>query len=446
MGAPYPTTIPEPFANDADGAHRNTIPDTTVNPQRASWSLGFPPQTMTPVIAGGKPMLGPDMNGTLYAMSSHTFYQQTGQPYRWNADVLVALGSGYAVGTLLGSTDGLTLWYNIVNGNINDPDSNTPNSGWVPVYSYGMTLLPPTNGGVITLTPAQASKSVIVVSGALVANVQVVFPNTLRRWLVVNTCTGGFVVTAKTAAGAGVAIPAGGFGAPTEVYGDGTNLYNVVAPITLPTDVAPTPNTIVLRSNNGYVFATYFNQSSALENFSINEVFAGIGDGYLRKINRTNFAANFLLSWFAGQVADGQVPLSAVNQYRATILNDSALTGTPTAPTPAAGDSSTKVATTAFVQTAIGAQTIYSGYMNAGGGGSGPAGWTLQRLGQGWYRVTHNLGASVRVVCTIDDAVRRTDIINTSILNGNVFDVFCQLATDVNQTRDRNFSFLVARA
>lgn len=348
MGAPYPVVLPEAFAQNADPSHRNVIPNTTANTQRASFSLGFPPLTMTPIIAGGKPMLGPDMNGILYALSSHSYYAQTGQPYRWNADVIVALGTGYAVGTLLGSIDGKTLWLNLVDNNLTDPDS-VGAANWVPTYSYGITIVPPTNGGVVTLTNAQASKSVIVISGALAGNLQLVFPTTQRRWLVVNTTTGGFSTTAKTPSGSGVIVPQGGFAGPTEVYGDGTNLYNVVAPITLPTDVAPTPNTIALRSNNGYLFATYLNQNSPLENFSINEVFAGVGDGYLRKIGRTNFAANFLLSWFAGQVADAQVPVSAVNQYRATILNDSALTGTPTAPTPAAGDSSTKVATTAFV-------------------------------------------------------------------------------------------------
>lgn len=348
-GAPYPVTLPQAFATDADPSRRNVIPDTTSNIQRASWSLGFPPQTMQPVVAGGKPMLGPDMNGSLYAISSHTYYVQTGQPYRYNADVVVALGSGYAVGTLLGSTDGLTLWYNIVDGNINDPDTSGTNSGWIPMFSYGITNLPPTNGGVVTLTQAQAKRSVIVVSGVLAGNLQLVLPNGVRRWLIVNTTSGAFSTTAKTAGGSGVNIPQGGFGAPVEVWGDGVNLYPVVAPVNLPIDVAATPNTIVQRSNVGYIFGVYLNQSSGLESFSINEVYAGIGDGYLRKINRTNFAANFLLSWFAGQVSDAQVPVTAVNQYRATILNDSALTGTPTAPTPAVGDNSTKVATTAFV-------------------------------------------------------------------------------------------------
>lgn len=364
MGAPQPQFIPEAFAQDAAAPNRNTIPAAPVTTQRASFQLGFPPLTMTPVVAGGKPMLGPDMNGILYMLSSHTFYQQSGQPYRYSADVVAAIG-GYAIGTILGSTDGLTIWYNLTADNTTNPDAG--GVGWVPMYSYGITTLPPTNGGTLTLTPAQASKNVIIITGALVANLQVVLPNSLRRWLIVNSTSGAFTTTVKTAAGAGVQVPQGGLAAPTEVYGDGTSLFPTVAPITLPTDVAPTPNTIVLRSNAGYVFATYLNQNSALENFTINEVYAGIGDGYLRKINRANFAANFLLSQFAGQVTNGQVPVGAVNQYRSTILNDSALTGTPTAPTPPAGDSSTRVATTAFI-TGAGSSFAVPGYWRAPGG------------------------------------------------------------------------------
>lgn len=380
MGAPQPQFIPAAFAIAAAAPNRNVIPSAPVTTQRASFDLGFPPLTMTPRVAGGEPMLGPDMNGILYMMSSHTFYQQSGQPYRWSAGVAAAI-TGYAPGTVLGSTDGVTLWLNLVNGNMSDPDAG--GAGWVAMYSYGFTTLAPSVGGTVVLTPAEASRPVIVVSGALAANLQIVLPNSFRRWLIVNTTSGGFTTTAKTAAGGGVQIPQGGFNGPTEVYGDTVNIYPVVAPITLPTDVAPTPNTIALRSNNGYLYATYFNQSSPLENFAINEVFAGAGDGFLRKINRANFAANFLLSQFAGQVANGQVPVGAVNQYRSTILNDSDLTGTPTAPTPAAGDSSFKVATTAFANPGVTVNAngiclrLPSGYKiqagftpNLGGGGT----------------------------------------------------------------------------
>lgn len=351
MGAPQPQFIPEAFALAAAGPNRNVIPLAPVTTQRASFQLGFPPLTMTPIIAGGKPMLGPDMNGILYMMSSHTFYQQSGQPYRFNAAVAAALtGAGYAAGTLLGSTDGVTLWFNLVNNNATDPDDDGAAAGWVALYSYGISNLPPSVGGVLTLTPSQAARPVIVISGVLAANLQVVLPPTLQRWLVVNSTTGAFTTTVKTAGGSGVQVPQGGFSGPTEVYGDGTNIYPVVAPITLPTDVAPTPNTIALRSNNGYLFAAYFNQSSSVENFTISEVYAGAGDGYLRKITKPNFAANFLLSQFAGQVTTGQVPQAAVTQFTAAILANAALTGTPTTPTAPAGTNTTQVASTAFAR------------------------------------------------------------------------------------------------
>jgi hypothetical protein len=402
MGAPYPQTIPEAFAIDAAPTHRNDIPPTTVNPQRASWSLGFPPQTMTPIIAGGKPMLGPDMNGTLYMLSSHTYYAQTGQPYRWNADVVVALVTGYAAGTLLGSTDGATLWLNIQNNNTSDPDAG--GAGWVPMFSYGMTALPPTNGGVINLTAAQARMPVIIVSGALVSNLQINFPTSLRRWLVVNNTSGGFATTAKTAGGTGVNVPQGGFASPTEVYGDGVNLYNIIAPTVIPGDVAPTPNTFAVRSNAGYLFATYLNQNSPVENFAVSEVFAGIGDGYLRKIGRLNFAGNLLLSWLAGQVTDGQVPLSAVNQHRATILNDSALTGTPTAPTPPVGDNSARVATTAFVAANVQASAVsaQSGQLTipiAGGGFPVIIKWGFNQNAGGFGNVIVNFATPFPHAC-----------------------------------------------
>jgi len=76
-------------------------------------------------------------------------------------------------------------------------------------------------------------------------------------------------------------------------------------------------------------------------------------DGYLRKISILNFEAQLILSNISGQVVDAQVPVSAVNQYRSTILNNSALTGAATAVTQASGDNTALLATTAFVQSAI---------------------------------------------------------------------------------------------
>lgn len=370
MPAPSPVFIPKAFAVDASPTFRNDIPEDPIGLQRASWSDGFPEQTMTPIVSGGKPMLGPDMNGTLYAISSHTVYQQGGELYKYNADVVVAL-IGYGVGTILGSTDNTTIWFNLVDGNDTDPDA-VDAEGWTPLYSYGITSLPPTTGGTVTITVAQAKYPVLVISGALTSNLQLVLPNTLRRWLIVNTTSGAFTTTVRTAAGTGVQVPQGGFGAPVEVYGDGTNIYNVVAPTAIPTDVAPTPNTIVMRSNAGFVYAVNFNMSNGQDNTETPTAFfyEAFNDGFIRKCSPARFQQTLSLSLIGGQVLNAQVPVGAVNQYRSTILNDSALTGTPTAPTQAAGTNNTTVATTQFANG--------SGSLTANGYWRMPGGLILQ--------------------------------------------------------------------
>jgi hypothetical protein len=352
MPAPSPVFIAKAFAQDAAGIYRNTIPTAPLTLQRASLNLGFPAQTMTAVAAGGKPMLGPDMNGILYMMSSHTVYQQTGQPYPYSAAVVAALG-GYAVGTMLGSVDGSTLWYNALAGNVSDPDAN--GVGWVAMYAYGSTPITGLIGGVRTLTLVEASKSVIVLTGALVSNQQVVLPTQARRWLIVNATTGAFSVTVKTPTGSGVIVAPGGYAAPTEVWSEGTNIYNVVSPVSLNIDQNPTPLSIAQRTNAGYLLAVYFNQSSALESFAISALFAQTGaDGYLRKISLANFAAQVALSQFSGQVTNAQVPQSAVTQHAAALFASPTLTGAPVAPTQAVGTNDTTLATTAFVQSAVG--------------------------------------------------------------------------------------------
>lgn len=347
-GQPTPPLLLQAFAKNAASQYIQTpIPVSTVDPKRASMDLGFPPLTMTEIFAGGSPPFGQDVNGILYMLSANTAALQAGQSPTFNSTLAAAMG-GYLAGAMVGMADGTGVWVNLTNGNTNDPDAG--GAGWVPLANYGYTTVSGLTGGTVTLTQAQARRGVIILAGALVGNLQVVLPTWLRSWLIVNNTSGAFTTTVRTPSGIGVQIPQGGFSAPTEVYGDGTNIYPTVAPITIPTDVNPTPNTIAMRSNAGYIFATYFNQNSGLENFGMAAVYADAGDGYHRKISPANFAAQLALSQFAGQVTNGQVPQSAVTQHAAAILANAALTGTPTAPTPPAGDNSTRVATTAFVQ------------------------------------------------------------------------------------------------
>lgn len=362
-GAPTPQFLFSAFGRSAvDPTYINTIPNTTVDTQRASFSLGFPPLTMTPIIAGGKPPRGQDVNGILFMLSTWAFYQQAGEVPRYAVGVSTAIG-GYSLGTLLRSTDGATLWFNIVDGNTSDPDAL--GAGWVPIESYGLANVAGVTGGVTTLNVStQASKSFIVLSGTLASNSQVVLPNHVRSWLIVNGTTGPFTLTVKTAAGTGVAIPQAGFAGPVGVWGDGTNINPVLAPLSVPSAVAPTPNTYVVRDGAGYVYAVFFNMSGAADNLAVTDiVYMNGSDGFLRHMTQANF--------------------------RAQLFVDAALTGVPTAPTPGAGDSSTKIATTAFVQGAVGTTTI-RGHMTANGvGPTLPTGWSGSRIGTGLYQINY---------------------------------------------------------
>ena len=355
-GAAKPPVIPEPFAKNANPLYINTIPETTSTPGAASYDLGFPPITMQPVAGGGKPPFGQDVNGILFALSSHDFYVQAGQLFQYDANVSTALG-GYAVGTLLGSTDLQTIWFNTVDANTTDPDSGGA-AGWVSLFSSGFQPFVGLTGGTLTLTATQAARKIITLSGTLTSNLAVVLPAWTApagRWLIINNTTGAFAVTVRTAGGTGVNIPQGGPSNPVEVYGDGTNIYPTVpAAALIAADQNPTPLTLAQRTNAGYLLATYFNGNSGLENPTIGSVIVqnSAADGFFRKISVANFQAQLALSAFGGQVTAGQVPLSAVIQYAANILASAALTGTPTTPTAAAGTSSSQVASTAFVNPA----------------------------------------------------------------------------------------------
>lgn len=357
MPVATPPIITKPFAADAGPGQRNDIPvpsQVPTDPGLASFTTGFPPATMTPIVAGGVPPYGQDMNGILYMISSHIAFIQAGQCYKFDADVVTAIG-GYAVGTLLQRADGTGFWMNTAVNNLTNPDGGAP-VGWVPAFNYGYSAITGLTNANRTLTPLEAAKSVIILSGILTGNVQIIFPKTLQTWLIVNNCSGAFSITAKTVDGGGVLIPQGGPNAPVGVWGDGVALFPTVAPVALPIDVAPTPDTIAKRSNVGYLYATYFNQSSGLEGPTVGAVFVQntAADGFLRKISLTALQNQMPLLNFAGQVTPAQVPLGAVLQYAAQILSSPAMTGIPTAPTASAGTNTTQVATTAFVNAPIG--------------------------------------------------------------------------------------------
>jgi hypothetical protein len=304
---------------------------------------------MTDVQAGGKPPLGQDTNGFLNLITGHTVWVESGQLYAFDS-ALAAVQSGYALGSIIAMADGSGIWQCISDGTQVNPDT-TPTGAWIPLYSYGFASVPVTTG-TVNLTQNQYKKGLILLTGTLTGNVVVNFPNAIQEWRVVNLTTGAFTVTLKTAStgSAGVIINQGGLSSPLGIYvvGD-TNVYPTVAPLSVPIDQAPTPLTLVERTNNGYVLATVFNSSAGVDNFTVVNVITDSGDGFLRKNTLTNFEAQLLLQGLGGQLVNGQVPFGVVSQWSAALFASAALTGVPTAPTAGLGTSNSQIASTAFV-------------------------------------------------------------------------------------------------
>lgn len=360
-GAPVPQVLLEAIAANAaigslPGDKTAPMPETqpgTVN--AASIQNGFNANTMTNENAGGKPPLGPDINGMFFLVSSHTLYVECGQTYKYSSDIATAI-SGYLAGTILGMTDNSGLWLNITDGNMTDPDAG--GDGWVPMATYGFANIVGLVGGTVNLTRAQSKFGVIILNGILTSNLIVNFPQTKQQWLVVNRTSGAFTTTAKTSAGGSIGqiIPQGGYTGPFSVYsiGDG-NLYPTIPPLGVAIDQNPTPLTLVERTNSGYILATFFNSNNGVENFGVGAIFAqaSSADGYLRKISLTNLENQMLLQGINGQVTNGQVPYSVISQWASTFFSNATLTGVPTAPTAGSGTSNTQIATTAFANPGV---------------------------------------------------------------------------------------------
>ncbi len=206
-----PAVITQAWALNGSKNTIPTLPDAT--PGHASLDLGFPTLTMTPIQSGGVPPSGLDFNGIFNLLSQHSTWLNGGGQYTFNAALVTATG-GYKIGCVIQSNDGLSSYVSRVNSNTVDFNT-TPASIGVQWDVYGgaaagnSAVSVATTGGSTTLTAAQYNAGFITVTGLLVSNATLVFPNFVRRWSVINNTTGAFTLTVKAAATAGVPVRQG---------------------------------------------------------------------------------------------------------------------------------------------------------------------------------------------------------------------------------------------
>ena len=282
-----------PFAN---AGAKNSVPVASqigIVAGAASLTDGFPPLTRTPIASGGVPPSGLDMNGILYALSAALRWANAGGGYVYDgAFAADANVTGYPKGARILRSDGAGYWLNTIDGNTVDPESVTVNAaqvaGWVPDLTNGVAAVTMTNANV-TLTPIQYGKPLIVLSGILTANLNLIFPNLSGEWTVVNNCTGAFTVTAKTAAGTGAVVTSGSV---RIIYGDGTNIAGAMNEVETPAQFDATTKiatmAAVQRALGNFRSETAINTSTTLGAASVGQLIVGTTGTYTTTLPLAN--------------------------------------------------------------------------------------------------------------------------------------------------------------
>lgn len=141
MGQPTPVKLVEAFALNAPNVTTTPIPGGKTNPfpvpsqvatspGSASLNDGFTPLNMTPLVEGGIPPSGNDMNGILYLLSTVIAAVSAGQlVYPYDGTYATAIG-GYAKGAQVqDATNLLQRWTSAITANSTDP-AVTP-ANWI---------------------------------------------------------------------------------------------------------------------------------------------------------------------------------------------------------------------------------------------------------------------------------------------------------------------------
>lgn len=312
----------------ADGGGKNAIPAASqigITPGAASLEDGFPPLTRTPLSGGGVPPSGLDMNGILFEMSAVVRWANAGGGYPYDTtfanDANVA---GYPKGARVLRSDGQGYWFNTVDDNVTDPESaGAVAAGWVPDFAYGAAAIAMASAN-ITLTELEYGKPVIVITGALTANLNLIFPDIVGEWFVINDSTGPFSITCKTSAGSGVAMLASN---ADTLYCDGTNIESktakAIANGTMGRNVVVNGG-IEISQVNGSTLITPINGSYPIDNMQIelsqpSKLQTHQLTNKLNSLGAVNSLEVSVLAQYtpaAGELFDGRFPIEGVNFAR----------------------------------------------------------------------------------------------------------------------------------
>jgi len=96
-------------------------------------------------------------------------------------------------------------------------------TAFVQAAARGVLTKSVAGGSNVTLSAAEAGNAILILTGLLEDDIDIILPNT-GRWLIVNATSGEYGLTVRTAAGSGVTVAQG---KSRDVYGDGTDIKYV---------------------------------------------------------------------------------------------------------------------------------------------------------------------------------------------------------------------------
>lgn len=202
-------------------------------------------------------------------------------------------------------------------------------------------------GGVdVTLNATQSGAGILKLTGAITANINVILPTNSGQWIVDNATTGAFNITLKHTAGTGVVAPAG---YAVVVYSDATNVKfaSSAAQVSLTaTDITPATGTTVITVVGGYTPGNLLIEKNGIL-LQRSEYTATNGSTV------TLAAATIAGDAFTTYAFKSFEVANAVSRSGDSMGGPLLMTYGSTAPTASAGDSSTLLANTAFVQAAL---------------------------------------------------------------------------------------------
>lgn len=173
---PEPSKIPQAWAANGD---INVIPDLDPGNGLASWELGYPIETQTPIAAGGVPPRRQDMNGALNWLSLYALWQHQGGVWQYDAT------ENYERGNIVLQNNALYICIaaNGPSGTVRAPSADSAGTYWKKLVNADGTLNVPVISAATTTAQGIVELATSAETKALTDGTRAVTPSSLNGLL-----------------------------------------------------------------------------------------------------------------------------------------------------------------------------------------------------------------------------------------------------------------------